>query len=234
MEESSPVDDDRLKVNHEFVRGEEGTGSGSSTPGISGLSMMMEREKARSALSGNSPIKEVTELEEEATPKPSRHQSELGSEADSSRTELAPSSTTTDALVPENLEGTLDSDGTGESTPEFDAPNGPILIEPTAEEEAETSSKLRHYLASTASHTDEETPLLEPDSAKTTRSPDGKRVESRNIVKRANWELRRRMKKLTWMDVASACLLDPLKTLPSVILGMLLNVLDGVSYGMIL
>ena len=52
------------------------------------------------------------------------------------------------------------------------------------------------------------------------------------------WETYRsfqqRATKITPRDVVRECVEEPLKTLPSVILGVLLNVLDGVSYGMIL
>jgi SulP family sulfate permease len=40
------------------------------------------------------------------------------------------------------------------------------------------------------------------------------------------------MKKVTARDVVRECVQEPIKTIPSVILGLLLNVLDGVSYGM--
>ena len=199
---------------------------------------MMEREKARSAQPGNSPIKEATELEEELTPRPSRRESELGAATGLSPTQLAPSSGSSYSSLSDDT-GTREeprSDGTRKTAPQFDAPPGPILIEPTAEQEADTASKLRHYLINNTNggQVDEQTPLLGSDSVKPTRDSNWDNAKSRNIVKRANWELKRRMKKLTWTEVASACLLDPVKTLPSVILGMLLNVLDGVSYGMIL
>ncbi|ADV20089.1 vacuolar protein [Cryptococcus gattii E566] len=42
------------------------------------------------------------------------------------------------------------------------------------------------------------------------------------------------LSKVTARDVAEGIILEPIRTLPSVILGLLLNVLDGVSYGMIL
>jgi len=47
-------------------------------------------------------------------------------------------------------------------------------------------------------------------------------------------EVKQRAAKVTPKDVVKACVTEPVKTLPSVILGCLLNVLDGVSYGMIL
>ncbi|ODN79912.1 hypothetical protein L202_03801 [Cryptococcus amylolentus CBS 6039] len=47
-------------------------------------------------------------------------------------------------------------------------------------------------------------------------------------------QLKRQAGKLTAKDVVQGAVIEPIKTLPSVILGLLLNVLDGVSYGMIL
>jgi hypothetical protein len=41
------------------------------------------------------------------------------------------------------------------------------------------------------------------------------------------------VRKSTWKDVGRAVVLDPLSNIPAVILGLMLNVLDGVSYGMI-
>jgi hypothetical protein len=41
------------------------------------------------------------------------------------------------------------------------------------------------------------------------------------------------VRKSTWKDVGRAVVMDPLSNVPAVILGLMLNVLDGVSYGMI-
>ena len=41
------------------------------------------------------------------------------------------------------------------------------------------------------------------------------------------------VRKSTWKDVGRAVVLEPLSNIPAVILGLMLNVLDGVSYGMI-
>jgi hypothetical protein len=41
------------------------------------------------------------------------------------------------------------------------------------------------------------------------------------------------VRKSTWKDVGRAVVLEPLSNVPAVILGLMLNVLDGVSYGMI-
>jgi SulP family sulfate permease len=41
------------------------------------------------------------------------------------------------------------------------------------------------------------------------------------------------VRKSTWKDVGRAVVLEPLSNIPAVVLGLMLNVLDGVSYGMI-
>jgi SulP family sulfate permease len=47
-------------------------------------------------------------------------------------------------------------------------------------------------------------------------------------------DARQRVVKTTPKQAVTACVVEPVKLLPAVILGSLLNVLDGVSYGMIL
>lgn len=42
------------------------------------------------------------------------------------------------------------------------------------------------------------------------------------------------LRKTTWRDAAQQVFVEPVKLLPATILGCLLNVLDGVSYGMIM
>jgi len=71
----------------------------------------------------------------------------------------------------------------------------------------------------------EQTPLLR---ARTSRKP-------KSIDMRSRWKaLKQGARKITAGDVVRRLVEDPIMTLPSVILGALLNVLDGVSYGMIL
>lgn len=62
-----------------------------------------------------------------------------------------------------------------------------------------------------------------------------RRTEShrRESLRVRNWDTYlKRAKELSWRDVGAACR-EPIRLLPPVILGLLLNVLDGVSYGMI-
>ena len=82
----------------------------------------------------------------------------------------------------------------------------------------------------------EDTPLLGTElanghSGSGASSPRGRRGRA---LKDAGSELKQRLKKLSWKEMLVACFLDPVTLLPCVILGMLLNILDGVSYGMIL
>lgn len=98
------------------------------------------------------------------------------------------------------------------------------------EDDINSSSALRQYLASEPGREDveggpmsERTPLLGKDGAWT-----GNRGGLPQAI--SSWS--RRMKKVTARDVVRECVQEPIKTIPSVILGLLLNVLDGVSYGM--
>lgn len=92
-----------------------------------------------------------------------------------------------------------------------------------------SSSALRRYLASEVAREDverahERTPLLGNGDS---------RGQGKGILTKVG-DVRKRMSKVTPRDVVQACIAEPVKSLPSVILGLLLNVLDGVSYGMIL
>ena len=57
---------------------------------------------------------------------------------------------------------------------------------------------------------------------------------SMHRLKSSMSDFKRSAGKVTARDIFRSCVSEPVKTLPSVILGTLLNVLDGVSYGMIL
>lgn len=108
---------------------------------------------------------------------------------------------------------------------------GSEVAEPTIvmgnEEDANASSALRRYLAQESSDVErasETSPLL--------GGNDGKRRGYGLTPRLAR--LRQRAEKITAMDVVNGIIVEPVKTLPATILGLLLNVLDGVSYGMIL
>ena len=90
------------------------------------------------------------------------------------------------------------------------------------------SSDLRRLLARQVSLEDRE-PDVETATERTSLL-----VKPRSKVAEKLSEARRRAGKLTWKDVVDGLVVQPLVTLPSVVLGTLLNVLDGVSYGMIL
>jgi hypothetical protein len=89
------------------------------------------------------------------------------------------------------------------------------------------SSELRQYLERVSIPASERTPLL------------GHGITGKRRGWRARTEIdfaaaRSRIAKVTPADVVRMCIKEPLETLPAVMLGLLLNVLDGVSYGMIL
>jgi len=87
------------------------------------------------------------------------------------------------------------------------------------EDEEHASSGLRAYLASGAEPS-EDTPLLA-------------KPKPHSLVRKYT-DVKARASKLTARDIVRECVQEPVKALPAVILGLLLNVLDGVSYGMIL
>jgi len=90
------------------------------------------------------------------------------------------------------------------------------------EEGPNSSSALRRYLAAEVDREDtsERTPLLGY----------GKKAGlSENIRGWRQW-----VGKLTVREIVRGCVEEPIKTIPATVLGLLLNVLDGVSYGMIL
>jgi SulP family sulfate permease len=162
--------------------------------GRSGLSVMMDREKAHRA----------------AGPATS------------------PSARDPDPEPPRVLENGATNDS------KFDDDATPIARKATlAEEDSDSDdptsgSALRRFLASEVARedverADESTPLLGEHS--TFKSPSIKAVAG---------EWGRRAKKITARDMVRACVEDPVKAMPAVVLGLLLNVLDGVSYGMIL
>lgn len=94
-------------------------------------------------------------------------------------------------------------------------------VEEVPEDELGSSSELRQFLAG-GEPLSERTPLL----------GGGKRWTAHEAFDFA--AARNRLAKVTPADVMTACVTEPLRAMPAVILGLLLNVLDGVSYGMIL
>ncbi len=95
------------------------------------------------------------------------------------------------------------------------------------EDERNSSSALRTFLAGEVIREDvasERTPLLP--ASEEERKPHWLAQKSNGLMKS--------MRKITAADVVRECVQEPIKALPAVILGLLLNVLDGVSYGMIL
>ncbi|KAK4687198.1 sulfate permease, SulP family, partial [Tremellales sp. Uapishka_1] len=121
---------------------------------------------------------------------------------------------------PSNLPDTSD-----EATP---MPRKAVLAEED-ESDAESSS-FRNYLAGEVNTNDletanESTPLL---------GSGGHKPGFGGKVKADVKWAQARIAKITPQDIVRECVQEPVKALPAVILGLLLNVLDGVSYGMIL
>lgn len=92
------------------------------------------------------------------------------------------------------------------------------------DDEHNASSALRRYLSDGGDleRADEETPLLS--RPKLAAKGVGETL--------GDWK--RRASKITGRDVVQGVIVEPIALLPATILGLLLNVLDGVSYGMIL
>lgn len=95
------------------------------------------------------------------------------------------------------------------------------------DDDEHASSALRRFLAEgrDVERADESTPLLNGNGG-----PSGK--ANRGVVGALS-EWKQRASKITGRDIAEGAF-EPVKLLPATILGLLLNVLDGVSYGMIL
>jgi SulP family sulfate permease len=121
---------------------------------------------------------------------------------------------------------TSEVDLTGESTP---TARPRSLAENQSEgSEGNDLSALRRFLAAEVERVDvesgyETTPLL-----------GGRNRRWSEWLQQDLWSVGQRASKITARDVVRGCIEEPIKTLPAVILGLLLNVLDGVSYGMIL
>ncbi|ORY32605.1 sulfate transporter family-domain-containing protein [Naematelia encephala] len=121
------------------------------------------------------------------------------------------------------------STGSGGATP---VPKRSSLVEVQVEVggDPHDSSDLRLYLASELERHDierasESTPLL---------PGGGPRRPLASKWRDDVYAWKKRVEKVTLRDVVRNTIEEPVKTLPSVVLGLLLNVLDGVSYGMIL
>ena len=181
------------------------------TPGPSGLSVMLERRNTNKS----SP----PETEEE-TPRP--HYSQLPA---SGANGLA------GVLGMGRPSTSRSSSAASSKTEETDGDKTPRPVHYSAIEESEAdehaSSGLRAYLAS-GGDAAEDTPLLSKPKA----TPLPHRLV-RSFTDGAK-DAKARASKLTMRDIVRECVEEPFKALPAVILGLLLNVLDGVSYGMIL
>lgn len=91
---------------------------------------------------------------------------------------------------------------------------------------------------------DERTPLLGIGTSERSSLEEGKvrKLAGSPVPQGARWDQAKSkvsdaiasVRKSTWQDVLRATVIEPASNVPAVILGSLLNVLDGVSYGMIL
>jgi SulP family sulfate permease len=137
-----------------------------------------------------------------------------------------------DRQDPNTLSCTLASSVTSESEGEA-TPTGrrvPLAGNESDGSEENDSSALRGYLAADLERED-----VERAAAVTTALLGGeRRVRWSERLRQDLRCLGHRASKVTARDIARECIVEPVKTVPSVILGVLLNVLDGVSYGMIL
>ncbi|WWC89504.1 uncharacterized protein L201_004428 [Kwoniella dendrophila CBS 6074] len=185
-----------------------GAGASPYTGQRSGLSMMLERAKENGE-SGSSP--ENSEGLETA-PRARRRSSIFESDQDGDRTPMP----TRKPLIE------LDSEVIS-TTSSTDQPSKPA-----------SASSLRRYLADEVSREDveratanEHTPLLGNGGEGKKRSCGGQALSDVKVWTNS-------MKKVSAKDIAKGMVVEPIKNIPSVILGLLLNLLDGVSYGMIL
>lgn len=188
-----------------------------------------------------------SQLDPDRTPMP-RHQV-LAPTTDSTRTSAAnsrqasfrtsaTSATDSGDTTPKAVRSTLDV-----TAPEV---HTEILQPQYAEdEEAAGESSLRRYLAAAVATDEsgltERTSLLGRAHSQTWYGQDP--AEAGVNHERAGWwsrlgeqvrETKRKAGKVTARQALTAGVVEPVKLLPAVILGSLLNVLDGVSYGMIL
>jgi hypothetical protein len=97
---------------------------------------------------------------------------------------------------------------------------------PEEDDLAGSGSELRQYLEREAVPASERTPLLAHPLA------DKRGWRGRTAIDLA--AARNRLAKITFADMVRMCIKEPIENIPAVMLGLLLNVLDGVSYGMIL
>jgi SulP family sulfate permease len=116
----------------------------------------------------------------------------------------------------------LDSMGqSSEEMSKHDLPHG--HNEQFAEDEENASSALRRFLSDgDVEQAGEATALL------------GRPRVAKKGLGETMGDWKRRAGKITGRDVVQGVIVEPITLLPATILGLLLNVLDGVSYGMIL
>ena len=195
------------------------TSQTSNAKGLSGLSMMMERERAARESRATSPVTEAKEIETDS-------QIPSGTSEDRGKENV---SSTKDAIQSKASSSSNLHAGSSQSSslPASDVtPTPPVIVEPSSRL---AHSPIKRYSTASSSNldtgVDERSPLL-PSQPTASTSSSGLRGHF------AGW--RKRARKVTLKDAVRVCVQDPVKTLPPVILGVLLNVLDGVSYGMIL
>lgn len=192
--------------------------AGSVGVGRSGLTVMMEREHERRRQATLDEARDVFQ------------------DDDAARTPMAPP-----AKLARTDSDLTDSQKSGDVTPKAHRASiaaetvmEPRLSDTTSEtSDPNNSSALRRYLEGgvdeeAGAAVDERSALLGREGLRRRRpgvfSQLGEKVK----------DVKQRATKVTPGDVVDACIKAPIATLPSVILGCLLNVLDGVSYGMIL
>ncbi|WWD17472.1 hypothetical protein CI109_101913 [Kwoniella shandongensis] len=183
------------------------------THGKSGLSMMLERDKedrkAKEQDAADATADDTEEPQDDGTPMQKKG-SDIAEESDEDRS---------GDKTPMPRRASLAADG----------PDGGSEGSRRA-----SASSLRRFLADGNAREDvesatESTPLLGGGGG-----GEGKKRSwgGQAVADFGRWK--NSLSKVSAKDVARGAVVEPIKTLPSVILGLLLNVLDGVSYGMIL
>lgn len=225
---------------------------GSPASGPSALSMMLSRSNrsgsghlARSVsdprkVSGTSSKTEISPVSSQATPRPTPFKPlPPSSESESVRSvsplgddRVEPSSTSDqDHLqLPDPNDRRLSQ--VSEDTPLLDNafPTPSKVPKPRSSSRSDGVAPRRSYAA---------TSNVEYDATDDHLRPEGVSAPLRGIrqlthtIRSQLHETVTVIKKSTWKDVGRAVFLDPVACIPAVVLGLMLNILDGVSYGMI-
>jgi SulP family sulfate permease len=213
--------------------------SGPNTP--SGISVLLSKHEGK-ASSSSTPGSDETAKRQflTSTPNPGKAANSTASSPISSASTPARSSGSSDtvgedtplarspAKVPEVEEAGLPKDKSllqpkislGESTSE----RSPLL------RHAKSSQSIRSY---TPQSSDSSNANKQQQDKSAKRSWQSYIHAQKNAIWKSTTQSTQQLKKTSFKDIAMSCVVEPAKTLPAVILGILMNLLDGVSYGMV-